>query len=1196
MLRHRLLPSLALVAALLGAGRPAAAQDFREPAHAQPLTNIPASASCIGHFGGSPFSPPQPNDMTFVTDTGYDLDSGCTFRIGGPLVFNVDVTRVVGDLNKLRQNGLIGTHALLRMPAFDVDFDAVVPPYAPERDQVFFNGHLVDEVYLTGFNNVWKLNTFRIPIEWINFPSDPGDGGTVQPAANTIRIDIDTANSEEVWCTSIDWAALSIECVRPVIMNHGILSSGVVWNDVWTAQLDALGIPYGRPGDHGNLDSIGNNAQKIANEVSAAKARFGVDKVIMIGHSKGGLDSRHYIESNQDVEQLIQLGTPNAGSPLADVAQAGAIYFLGLPAAIIVNALAGPAGVQLTTPYMAAYNAAHGFNPDCSYTALAGNYDPGSCGFFDFGCHVDQVLLGITGPGDTIVPIWSVHALGYTQNMTLSTFGADQQAKHTSIEKSQSAFSLVRSLVMRKGTPLRDNCGGNLLLASLTPTLAGLPARQMLTSQSGHATLAPSAGGPGGGLGPENRTATRFGVLNPGQVQTHTLPIDSGANTAVVMFYPSGNLDMVLISPGGTRYDAAAVGTLPGFAVTDQEILGGRVEAFSFANMDLGTWTVEVHGTSVIEPTGAGYTLSAWFTNPAITLVGDIPNPAVSLHEPLVLKAHPRNGTTPITGATVQALLGTPDNQQRTQPMNDAGLDGDAVAGDGEYTGTFINTDVAGLYRIVFTVESAGPPAFSRETFCTATVSESGSSLQGPFQDSGVDDNLNGFYDRLLITCNAQVNAAAHYRVFGTLEDALGNTQDASMEADLAPGTQPVTLAFDGARLFNNRVDGPYHLTRITLAEVRNGDILPRHTLLNPHTTAAYTFGQFEHGPIVFTGQGFAFGVDTDGNSKYNYLDVQLGLELQLDGYYQWSARLTDPNGQEVGFAAGQNFLPAGPNTLDLQFDGLRIGSSALNGPYTVRDLLVYGAGASFVGGVAFITPPFQASDFEGFGTDTRPPSISLKMSPKTLLPADHSLRKISALLTVSDDLDPHPTVRLISIVSSESDFTGGNDLPNDIQGAAYGTADKEFFLRAERLDSGFGRSYQVTYEAADAAGNTTRVTQTILVPFVRRIGVITAADDSLAASSPALMRVGNAGAALPVSLAYWLPAAGDARVSVFDVSGRLVAELQSGPQDAGEHLLQWDGRDAGGQRAPQGLYFVRLVTSIEGREERSVVRVAVTR
>lgn len=136
-------------------------------------------------------------------------------------------------------------------------------------------------------------------------------------------------------------------------MAHGILSSGAAWNQPdfsWVRKLDDLGILNSNRLNMGNLDSIGNNAGKIANEVINAKQRWGVEKVDIVAHSKGGIDSRHFVENNDAVERLIQLGTPNAGSPLADVAQGILVVGIGLPNTVIVNALAGPAGVQLTQP------------------------------------------------------------------------------------------------------------------------------------------------------------------------------------------------------------------------------------------------------------------------------------------------------------------------------------------------------------------------------------------------------------------------------------------------------------------------------------------------------------------------------------------------------------------------------------------------------------------------------------------------------------------------------------------------------------------------------------------------------------------------------------------------------------------------------------------------------------------------------
>lgn len=60
-------------------------------------------------------------------------------------------------------------------------------------------------------------------------------------------------------------------------------------------------------------------------------------------------------------------------------------------------------------------------------------------------------------------------------------------------------------------------------------------------------------------------------------------------------------------------------------------------------------------------------------------------------------------------------------------------------------------------------------------------------------------------------------------------------------------------------------------------------------------------------------------------------------------------------------------------------------------------------------------------------------------------------------------------------------------------------------------------------------------------------------------------------------SLAYEIPVAAFARVTVHDVSGRLLTTLAEGDHDAGVHRATWDGAGESGTRAEPGVYFVRL-------------------
>ena len=45
----------------------------------------------------------------------------------------------------------------------------------------------------------------------------------------------------------------------------------------------------------------------------------------------------------------------------------------------------------------------------------------------------------------------------------------------------------------------------------------------------------------------------------------------------------------------------------------------------------------------------------------------------------------------------------------------------------------------------------------------------------------------------------------------------------------------------------------------------------------------------------------------------------------------------------------------------------------------------------------------------------------------------------------------------------------------------------------------------------------------------------------------------------------------------VYDVAGRLVRRLASGPQSAGRQSVGWDARGESGMRVPAGVYFVRM-------------------
>lgn len=65
--------------------------------------------------------------------------------------------------------------------------------------------------------------------------------------------------------------------------------------------------------------------------------------------------------------------------------------------------------------------------------------------------------------------------------------------------------------------------------------------------------------------------------------------------------------------------------------------------------------------------------------------------------------------------------------------------------------------------------------------------------------------------------------------------------------------------------------------------------------------------------------------------------------------------------------------------------------------------------------------------------------------------------------------------------------------------------------------------------------------------------------------------------ASVSASIAFSLGAPGPVSLSVYDLSGRIVADLGSDWMAEGPHSLQWDLRDGSGRAVPAGVYVIRM-------------------
>ena len=73
-------------------------------------------------------------------------------------------------------------------------------------------------------------------------------------------------------------------------------------------------------------------------------------------------------------------------------------------------------------------------------------------------------------------------------------------------------------------------------------------------------------------------------------------------------------------------------------------------------------------------------------------------------------------------------------------------------------------------------------------------------------------------------------------------------------------------------------------------------------------------------------------------------------------------------------------------------------------------------------------------------------------------------------------------------------------------------------------------------------------------------------------------------------NISFSLPSAGNVKLEIFNVIGQKIATLINEKLSAGEHVVQWDGRDRSGATVSSGVYFYRLEAGDERRSKKMLI------
>jgi Ca2+-binding RTX toxin-like protein len=112
---------------------------------------------------------------------------------------------------------------------------------------------------------------------------------------------------------------------------------------------------------------------------------------------------------------------------------------------------------------------------------------------------------------------------------------------------------------------------------------------------------------------------------------------------------------------------------------------------------------------------------------------------------------------------------------------------------------------------------------------------------------------------------------------------------------------------------------------------------------------------------------GSDVAIDTNNNDRFDILRISREILIELEGNYNWTARLVDVNGKELGQTTGSQFLTKGLNTITIDFDGFPIGSNQIDGPFKLDSIIIYNNSVARYLDDTYETTDYPANKFEGW-------------------------------------------------------------------------------------------------------------------------------------------------------------------------------------------------------------------------------------
>lgn len=213
--------------------------------------------------------------------------------------------------------------------------------------------------------------------------------------------------------------------------------------------------------------------------------------------------------------------------------------------------------------------------------------------------------------------------------------------------------------------------------------------------------------------------------------------------------------------------------------------------------------------------------------------------------------------------------------------------------------------------------------------------------ILGNYSDEVRDINNNSLYDILTLKANISINKTGYYFLIWNLNDTNGTmVASKSCRYLLNNGTYQLNCDFDGFDINRHKLNGPYFLTLALYSEGLEMNLIDFKS--NIFETKFYNYTDFEGQQGSLTHRYFDYGEDTNGDSKFDNLIINVEVKINIGGNYTIEGFLINDKDTTLDFANKSLYLNPGTNYVQLCFDGKAITQRKINGSYILNYLSLF--------------------------------------------------------------------------------------------------------------------------------------------------------------------------------------------------------------------------------------------------------------